>query len=393
MYTLILFFCFFYLLYVFLIYPFLISSCLQECNFSGESGSDDSDFHSILIVVPAYNEEEVIEKKIRNHMGLEYPAEKFKVLVISDGSIDNTDSIVLSLKNEFSERLLFRRINDRKGKTNAINKVSGCFSEYDFVVFSDANVYLDRFALVNINKCFSSSANTGGVSGKLVYFNAEMSTGGIVESTGAYWKYEEWIKRNESRTGNVMGADGSIFAIRSSLYRILPMHVLDDFSTSMGVVFQGYNLKFSDDIIAFEKTVEVDGEEFGRKVRIANRSYNTYLNFRHEIKKLSFFDRFKFHSHKTLRWFAFVPMVFAWLSSVFELIITGSDIIPAGIVIGGVAAFLYPRYPVFSFVPVLGKVLNFVSYFVVANYANGIGVIKSILGQKISIWNAAKSSR
>ena len=126
------------------------------------------------------------------------------------------------------------------------------------------------------------------------------------------------IKKSESLSGSMMGADGSIFSIKRRLLRELPVHVLDDFCSSMGVINQGYKLKFDDTITAYEKGAESTAEEFPRKVRISNRSYNSYKHLRAEcFKTLSLFDLWKLYSHKVLRWYSLFFMVSALVSNLF----------------------------------------------------------------------------
>src|SRR3546814_6771444 len=97
-----------------------------------------------------------------------------------------------------------------------------------------------------------------------------------------YWRIEERLKDEESRTGNVLGADGSIFSIRRALYPEFPDSVLDDLTVSMAVVFAGRRLVKAKDVIARERLVAGRGDEYRRKVRIAARDRkSTRLNSSH----------------------------------------------------------------------------------------------------------------
>ena len=78
----------------------------------------------------------------------------------------------------------------------------------------------------------------GCVCGNLIYTNGKDS---VTASTGSlYWRLEEGIKRLEQETGSVMGADGSLFAIRRSLHQAPPDHIIDDMFVSFWVLIQGY---------------------------------------------------------------------------------------------------------------------------------------------------------
>ena len=384
--------CLLYVVYVFALYPALLWVLARGCKGKNTAPHLPEALPDIQIVVPAYNEAAVIDQKLVNHLALDYPRDKYTILVISDGSTDGTDQRVEAAMAEHPDRVQLFRALGRRGKTNAINEAAHLFKG-EILVFSDANVLLDRDALKATARELHSP-DRGGVCGTLKYVNEFDSLDGISESTSAYWKYEEKIKEFESLTGNVMGADGSIFAVKREYFAPLPDHVLDDFSTSMGVVFQGAALKFSREIIAYEKTAETESDEVGRKVRIANRSFNTYRHWRPQLRKMSCFDMWKFASHKLLRWFAFAPIclggaaALAWIAPR----ING----PVGLVLGMGLVLLFSKALITrlkSVSAVLFKGLNFLRYFLLANLCTGAGVVASLRGEKIQTWKKADTAR
>ncbi|MEH6454246.1 MAG: glycosyltransferase, partial [Psychromonas sp.] len=214
----------FCLFYIYILFPAIIYFLgkIKNQHVPLNCGAGDA---SIVIVVPAHNEESVIEKKIKNHLDLDYPKANYKILVISDTSTDNTSDIVRNYVNSYPDKVELFEVFDGLGKTNAINKALKNI-QCDILVFSDANVYLKSDALLQIEKCYQDET-IGGVAGQLNYTNAEVE--GAATSNGLYWQYEEMIKKSESLTGSMMGADGSIFSIRRELFHELPLHVLDDF--------------------------------------------------------------------------------------------------------------------------------------------------------------------
>ena len=347
-------------------------------------------YRSIAVVIPSHNEEKVIEEKIENHLKLEYIG-KYKIYVLCDSCSDRTVALAKSYEEKFPEMLEVFEVEGGLGKTNAINQLVPRLKE-DVIVFTDANVMLDSSALERVNIALDQDS-VGGVAGQLTYVNAEL--GGAAESNGLYWKYEEVIKKGEAIYGSLMGADGSIFAIKTKYYRQLPTHVLDDFSTSMGVVAQGALFKFDDSIKAYEKGAESNSEEFSRKVRISNRSYNSYLNMRKEIlSKFSLVELTKFYSHKVIRWYSFLFMISTLVSSTF-LALMGNAF----------AVFLILGQAIFYLMAIIHhidllkpgtkiyKLGNIIYYFVMVNLAAMIGVVKSLRGEKISTWKKAESSR
>ena len=120
----------------------------------------------------------------------------------------------------------------------------------EITVFTDANVTLNTDAISEVVRALSDE-QVGGVAGHLCYVNKSASDS--ASGNGLYWRYEEFIKRCEGTNGSMMGADGSIFAIKSSLYRPLPEHVMDDFCTSMGIVMRGHQFLFAPSIRALKR--------------------------------------------------------------------------------------------------------------------------------------------
>ena len=265
----------------------------------------------------------------------------------------------------------------------------------DIVVFSDANVLLKEDALKVISSNFKDE-KIGAVAGQLSYVNEDID--GVAMGNGLYWRYEEFIKLSESRSGSMMGADGSIFSIRRELFRELPIFVLDDFCSSMGVVCQGYRLAFNPSVKAYEKGAEGSSEEFYRKVRISNRSYNSYKYMREDFfQNLSLFDKWKLYSHKVLRWYTGFFMLLALLTHVMLVIQRPDYSFLQGLLAVHVSLYLFALLPLISkrFLQLkyIGRVVSIAHYFLIVNVAASLGVIKSLLGDKVIVWNKAETTR
>ena len=374
--------------YVYLLYPLIIWAMAraQLAKHTQPSVAIGPSLPTITVVVPAYNEEAVIAAKLENCLSLDYPTDLLDIVVVSDGSTDRTDSIVTTFQSEWPEKLRLHQMNKRGGKTAGINSVMRSV-ESDVTVFTDTNVTLDVDSLKHIAASLAEPS-VGGVAGQLSYVNPDASE--TAQSGGLYWRYEEFIKRNEGLCGSIMGADGSIFAIKSHFFRPLPNHVMDDFSTSMGVVLQGYTFAFDPRIKAYEKSAEKSAEEFKRKVRIANRSFNSYRALS-LVGNLSLFDTWKFISHKWLRWVSFVFLLIALISNAAIVLSTtklGYDVLLICQLTAYALALSKHVMPSLK-LPFLGAWY----YFVMANAANAIGIYQSLLGKKTIIWASPSSSR
>lgn len=253
--------------------------------------TDGSDMELLFC---AYNEAAVLPRKIAN---LEQLKERYPGLRISaydDGSQDDTLA-QLTARND-----LLRVLSGpgRQGKATGMKQLVS-ESERDYLVFTDANVLIHPDALAALRAAYEDPA-VGGVCGVLTYTSVQGSA--TEEAGGLYWRLEERIKELESLTGNVMGADGALFSVRRALYPSFPPTVQDDFTVSMSVVFAGARLVRAAEARAEEEPASQRADEIRRKVRISARAYHTHRNMAVQLRKMRSLDRYKYVSHKILRW-------------------------------------------------------------------------------------------
>src|SRR5690606_3537596 len=169
----------------------------------------------------------------------------------------------------------------RAGKAHGMKRLAALAAS-DILVLTDANVLLAEDAIDRLLPYYADS-QVGGVLGSLRYIGGDSSATASVG--GLYWRLEEHLKDLESRSGNVMGADGSIFSVRRALYPDFPDDVLDDLTVSMAVVFAGRRLIKAQDVIAREMMVARREDEYRRKVRIAARSWHTHRHLRPQLAR------------------------------------------------------------------------------------------------------------
>lgn len=217
----------------------------------------------VSVLICAYNEDEVIEEKIINSLAIDYPPEKLKIVIASDGSDDRTNEIVQRyVKNH--EQLILHAYPDRGGKITVINRTVPKL-ESEIIVFSDANTMYQADAVRKLVRKFHDPG-VGGVSADVILENDSTRFG---EGESAYYRYERWIQKNESFTGSIVGADGGMYAIRRELFQAPSNNViLDDLVISMNVVAQGYRLVYDRLAVGYEKNTISSENEFMRRSRV-----------------------------------------------------------------------------------------------------------------------------
>lgn len=271
---------------------------------------------SASLFFAAYNEERALPAKIANLEAIKALHPEMDIVAYSDMSSDRT----LDMLAARPELLRVVPSTERTGKATGMRRMVAS-SHADICIFTDANVLLDPHAIDRLLDYFSDP-QIGGVAGTLRYINDKDSL--TTEVSGLYWRLEEWIKRQESRSGSIMGADGSIFATRRSLYPVVPPHLLDDMTVSMSTTFAGYRLIHAGDVLAYEKNATASADEFRRKRRIACRAFNTHRHLWPQIwRSYGAADIYKYVSHKLLRWLGLPILALSGLCATGALLIAG----------------------------------------------------------------------
>ncbi len=263
-------------------------------------------FPEITFLVPAYNELDFVDEKVKNGFAMDYPKGKVHFVWITDGSNDGTPE---KLKNYPEIQVLHSE--ERRGKTAALNRAIDLI-ETDIIVCSDANTLLNKDALKEIIKLFSDP-KIGAVAGEkkvLKDKNDDASSSG----ENFYWKYESWLKQLDAAFYSSVAVVGELFAIRKVIFSPMPEDtLLDDFVLSLKTIEKGYKIGYTKKAYAMEKASASVNEEMKRKVRIAAGGFQTvfrYPKFLNPFRYPSY--AFQYFSHKFLRWF-FVPSAFPTL--------------------------------------------------------------------------------
>jgi cellulose synthase/poly-beta-1,6-N-acetylglucosamine synthase-like glycosyltransferase len=250
----------------------------------------------VTLIIPAYNEYNVLPEKIKNSLSLDYPPELLSVIVITDGSDDGSAQLIQQYPG-----ITGLHQPKRKGKFAAIKRAMRTVTT-TIVVFSDANTMLNKESISRLVKHYTDP-KVGGVAGeKKIFRNSPVSAVG--EAEGFYWKYESIMKQLEARFQTVVGAAGELFSIRSGLFTDHNDEViLDDFMLSMSVCLQGYKIVYESGAFASEMPSVSLAEEEKRKVRISAGAYQSIglLSGKIDLVKHPLLA-FQYFSRRLLRW-------------------------------------------------------------------------------------------
>jgi cellulose synthase/poly-beta-1,6-N-acetylglucosamine synthase-like glycosyltransferase len=265
---------------------------------------------TVSLIVAAYNEASCIRQKLENSLALQYPADRFEVVIGSDGSTDGTDDIVRAC----ADRRVRLSPAPRAGKTTVLNRCIPS-AQGDIIVLSDANTMIEPAAIQALVRHFEDP-DVGAVCGKLRLYNPTKKD----YEESAYWNYESLIKFYEGKRGAVVGANGGLYAIRRRLFTQLPPStIVDDFVIPLRILEQGYKVVYEAGAVAHEETTEDYGKEFGRRARIAAGNFQSLRMVPGLLLPTAGFPAFAFWSHKLLRWCAPALMALALMANLFLL--------------------------------------------------------------------------
>jgi cellulose synthase/poly-beta-1,6-N-acetylglucosamine synthase-like glycosyltransferase len=364
-------------LHPFLLYPLSLRVFARRA--PRENALAEADRPSVAICVCAYNEEACIERKMANLLELRDRLGALEILVYVDASTDGTAALLAP----YAEVATIVVARERRGKTYGMNLlVERCSA--DIVVFTDANVHVDPPALDALLREFRDP-QIGCVCGHLIYTNGETTATAQIGSL--YWRLEEQIKRQESALGAVMGADGSLFAIRRALHHPVPEMLIDDMFVSLSILCDGYGVVRAPDALAYEASATASADEFRRKIRIACQAFNVHRVLWPRLRLLPAQTIYMYLSHKLLRWLAAFNLAIASGLAAIALMAFG---VPASVLIVAASAGmlllrLAMRYRLRPWVSI-GEIL-------IALVGAAAGVLQSMRGQTFQTWTPAASVR
>ena len=339
----------------------------------------------VTVLITAFNEQASIAKKLENTLKIEYPREKFEIVVASDGSTDRTDEIVESFRDRGVK--LFRQ-EGRVGKTetqnNAVKITTG-----DIILFSDATTRYQEDVFETLLPSFADP-KVGCVAGRLVYVDDDRTSVG--KGLMSYWGYETFLKMAESRATSLIGASGCLYAVRKSAYEPMYPEACSDFLICTNIYRKGLRTVFAPEAVCYETTNQRARHELSMRIRVIAQTFTDLWRNRDMLNpfKSGFFG-IQLISHKLLRYSVPFFLVAVFVTS--TLLAVDSPFFK-GVLLMQLAFYFLALGG--WFVESTGRHLGPVAipfYFVLANLASVVAFYKFVRGETYTRWEPIRNTR
>jgi len=337
---------------------------------------------AVTVVISAYNEQEVIETTVENKIAQDYPPDRLDVLVVSDGSTDETDHRVRALAEKYPGRVRLLRQAPRAGKTAALNMAMQQVTR-EIVVFSDANSIYSNNAIRMLTRNFADPS-VGYVTGKMIYASAGDSAS--AEGCSLYMRYENFLRVHETGIGSVVGVDGGVDVVRKELFVPMRDDQLPDFVLPLQVVSQGFRVVYEHEAILREPALSSFSDEFRMRVRVSLRALWALYDMRHLFNVFRYgLFAVQLFSHKLLRYTVFM---FLFIAAGTSFALADDNVIyqlalGAQVLFYVLAGWGYAR----SRAGLHSRIGYVPYYFMLLNLASAQAFSKFLAGKKQVIWN------
>jgi cellulose synthase/poly-beta-1,6-N-acetylglucosamine synthase-like glycosyltransferase len=364
------------------LYPALMLTFFQRKRTKVDEYKPGDKLPDVAVLVAAYNEEKVIREKIVSVFTTTYPQQRLKVYIGSDASVDETNSIISALKDDYANLELVK-FDGRVGKISIINHLQSLGDE-DILIMTDANVIFGPDTIFQLVKKFKDE-RVGIVAANIIKESA--SNEGIALQEKKYLSLENRIKAAESNAFNlIMGAEGGCYAIRNSLFSKVPLKfIVDDFFITLQVLIRGRFTLFNPDAVCIEDVASDAEGEYRRKVRISSGNFQNLFFFKRLLLRFWSPVGFSFWSHKVLRWltpfFLIASFACCAILAAYERVFLYLFLLQlAGFFVAAISTLVNFR----------SQLLRFVGHFYLMNLALLEGFFRFLKGIQSSIWQPVK---
>jgi cellulose synthase/poly-beta-1,6-N-acetylglucosamine synthase-like glycosyltransferase len=268
---------------------------------------------SVSVIICAHNEDKHIRQKLVNCLELDYPNDQVEIIVVSDGSTDNTDKLLVEFNNPLVKTF---RVPNQQGKT-ACQNMAFSVAKNEILFFTDATVVHPPNALKLLVHRLNDSS-VGCVTGKPV-FNRDQGPASLGQTKRE--KYELYLRSKLGETTSLFGAQDCIYVIPRKLYTPIDADLDSGFVAPLKLLERGYRTVYEPDALAFvDRPPPSIKDEFIRRSRIALRGMRGLLHMRQLMNPFKYgFVAISLISTRFLRWVSPVFLIVLFLSNLFLL--------------------------------------------------------------------------
>lgn len=338
----------------------------------------------VTVLLAVFNEIDIIRRKMESMVSYDYPSEKFTILIGSDASDDGTNEVLKSFADQYP-CIQLHLFTNRRGKAEVMEDLISRVRT-EIVVFTDADTLFRTDTVRKLVAPFTDP-KIGGVQGNIKSIRLDRSD--ALEQESVFNDIEMKIKMAQSSNGMVIGAIGSIFAMRKSLYEHVPYGIIvDDFFLFMTILKKGFQTIFAVDSVS---DLYVSGDvklQFKRKMRIGSGNFMAFGIFGDMALPWNGAIGFHYFSYKVLRWFGPFLMVISYLS------VCGLSFFDTRyLLLAALGTFIFLTVPIDSLLRKMGiqfKVLRYIAHFVLMNIAMLAGFFRYHFRGNSAAWNNPK---
>jgi len=230
--------------------------------------ADDASLPTVSVCLPVCDAAAQLRPKIDSLLAQDYPADKIEIVIYCDGCKDDSEAVARAIAAEPASAGRIRVIAEtrRLGKPSGINAVAAAATG-EMLLLNDVRQALSP-RTVRAMVGTLADPKIGFATGELMV----PGSGGV----GLYWRYERWIRWQESRFRGIPGITGAIAMMRRAEFTPLPPDViLDDVWMPMKMALAGKRAHMTADAQAYETAFE-DDKEFRRKARTLTGNYQLF---------------------------------------------------------------------------------------------------------------------
>lgn len=215
----------------------------------------------VSVIMAVHNGAALLPAKLEHLLSLE-PELIREIIVVSDGSTDETNSILTATSND---RLRAIILPAQAGKASAVNHGVAAATG-DILLFNDIRPFIAQGAVASLLENFADP-KVGCVAGELILKTLGHDAAATAVS-GVYWRYEQWIRNCEAVWDSPVGVYGGFYAVRREAAVAMPAGtILDDMFQPLAIIRQGYRSVLERSAVVFDTWPEKISGEFSRKVR------------------------------------------------------------------------------------------------------------------------------